>query len=83
MQGEAASADYAAASNFPDALAQIIREGGYSAKQVFNVDETGLFWKRMPGRTYIAKEERAAPGHKAAKERLTLLLEGMLQETAN
>ena len=76
VQGEAASADYAAASDFPGALAQIIREGEYSAKQVFNVDETGLFWKRMPGRTYIAKEEKAAPGHKAAKERLTLLLGG-------
>lgn len=76
VQGEAASADHAAASDFPDTLAEIIREGGYSAEQVFNVDETGLFWKRMPDRTYIAKEEKSAPGHKVAKERLTLLLGG-------
>ena len=76
VQGEAASADDKAASSFPDALAEIIREGGYSAEQVFNVDETGLFWKRMPNRTYIAKEEKSAPGHKAGKERLTLLLGG-------
>jgi len=76
VQGEAASADEKAASDFPDALAQIIKEGGYCAEQVFNVDETGLFWKRMPSRTYIAKEEKTAPGHKAGKERLTLLLGG-------
>jgi hypothetical protein len=30
----------------------------------------------MPHRTYLAKEEAAAPGHKAAKDRLTLLLGG-------
>jgi len=30
----------------------------------------------MPERTYISKEEKSAPGHKAAKDRLTLLLGG-------
>ena len=30
----------------------------------------------MPNHTYIAKEEKTAPGHKASKERLTLLLGG-------
>ena len=76
MQGEAASGDEKAASDFPRAVAEIIREGVYCAEQVFNVDETGLFWKRKPGRMYIDKEEMAAPDHKASKERLTLLLGG-------
>uniref|UniRef100_A0A3Q1EIV1 HTH CENPB-type domain-containing protein n=1 Tax=Acanthochromis polyacanthus TaxID=80966 RepID=A0A3Q1EIV1_9TELE len=74
VQREAASGDDKAGSDFPNALAEIIREGAYCARQVFNVDETGLFWKRMPACTYIAKEEEAAAGHKANKERLTLLL---------
>ena len=60
-------------SDFLHALAKIIMDGGYSAEQVFNVDETGLFWKRMPNCMYIAKEEKTMPGHKAGKERLTLL----------
>lgn len=30
----------------------------------------------MPDRTYISKEEKTIPGFKAAKDRLTLLLEG-------
>lgn len=58
----------------PSALAEAVREAGYCAEQVFNVDEKGLFWKRMPTRTCIAKEEKTAPGHKVSKERLTLLL---------
>ncbi|XP_064410189.1 tigger transposable element-derived protein 1-like [Latimeria chalumnae] len=33
----------------------------------------GLFWKRMPSRTYISREEKTAPGFKAAKDSLTLL----------
>ena len=74
--GEAASADHAAASEFPAKLKKMIEEGGYSPKQVYNIDETGLFWKRMPSRTYIAREEKTAPGFKAAKDRLTLLLGG-------
>ncbi|PVD24666.1 hypothetical protein C0Q70_15151 [Pomacea canaliculata] len=45
-QGEAASADEKAATEFPNELAKIIEECGYCAQQVFNVDETGLFWKR-------------------------------------
>ncbi|XP_066941105.1 tigger transposable element-derived protein 1-like [Macrobrachium rosenbergii] len=43
LQGEAASADGIAAESFSSGLAEIIREGGYTADQVFNVDETGLF----------------------------------------
>ncbi|GFW74879.1 hypothetical protein TNCV_2677491 [Trichonephila clavipes] len=49
---------------FPEKLAKIIEDGDYSADQVFNADETGLYWKRLPNRTYIAKDEKTASGHK-------------------
>lgn len=76
LTGESASADKEAADKFVRTFAEIVDAGNYSAHQIFNVDETGLFWKKMPERTYLAKEENVAPGHKAAKDRLTLLLGG-------
>ncbi|UYV68891.1 hypothetical protein LAZ67_6001499 [Cordylochernes scorpioides] len=72
--GEVASADEEAARKYPEKLAKIIKDGGYCAHQIFNADETGLFWKKMPTRTYIAKSEKNASGFKAAKDRVTLLL---------
>ena len=67
MKGEAASADEAASKEYPKILKGIIGKCGYEPEQVFNVDETGLYW-------YISKTEKSAPGYKMSKERLTLLL---------
>jgi hypothetical protein len=74
VQGEAASADTAAAEMYPAELEKIIEDDGYTKEQIFNVDETALYWKKMPARTFIAKEEKSMPVYKAAKDRLTLLL---------
>ncbi|XP_042205795.1 tigger transposable element-derived protein 1-like, partial [Homarus americanus] len=72
--GEAASADEASARAFPPTVKKLIQEEGYTLDQIFNLDETGLYWKRMPTRTYISKNEAHAPGFKAAKDRVTVLL---------
>ncbi|GFV81643.1 tigger transposable element-derived protein 1 [Trichonephila clavipes] len=74
ITGESATADEGAEKIFPEELAKIIEDGDYSADQVFNADETGLYWKKLPNRTYIAKDEKTASGHKASKDRVTLLL---------
>jgi hypothetical protein len=71
--GESASADFVAAESFPNELRKLIMDKGYLPEEVFNADETGLFWKRMPSRTYLTKSEKSAPGFKVAKDRLTLL----------
>lgn len=76
LSGEAASSDTEAAKQYPAELKKIIEDGGYVDDQIFNADETGLFWKKMPKRTYISKTEKKAPGFKAAKDRLTLLFCG-------
>ncbi|XP_053567651.1 tigger transposable element-derived protein 1-like [Bombina bombina] len=76
VQGEAAAADNEAAESYPSEFAKIIEDGGYSMDQIFNVDETGLFWKKMPARTFIARQEKSMPGYKPAKDRITLLLGG-------
>ncbi|XP_057569614.1 tigger transposable element-derived protein 1-like [Hippopotamus amphibius kiboko] len=61
---------------YPEILKSIIQEGEYTPQQVFNVDETGLYWKRMPERTFISVEEKAEPGFKSSEDRLMLLLGG-------
>ncbi|XP_023237133.1 Fanconi anemia group I protein-like [Centruroides sculpturatus] len=52
---------------------KLLKNEGYCLQQVFNADETGLFWKKMPNRTFIIKEEKTLLGHKPMKDRLTLL----------
>ena len=76
MTGETASADMQAADEFSTNLQAITECCNYLTQLVFNVDETGLFWKRMPSRTFIASEEKSASVFKAAKDRLTPLLGG-------
>ncbi|XP_065265437.1 tigger transposable element-derived protein 1-like [Emys orbicularis] len=76
ITGEAASANEEAAKAYPEQLKKIIEEKDYLPEQVFNADETGLFWKKMPNRTYISKSERQAPGFKAAKDCVIVLFCG-------
>ncbi|XP_064116376.1 tigger transposable element-derived protein 1-like [Macrobrachium nipponense] len=77
LYGEAASADQEAALRYvEDEFPKLIKEGGYILEQVFNMDETGLFWKRMPSRTFLYKDEVKKPGSKAHKDRVTLLMCG-------
>jgi hypothetical protein len=74
MLGEAGSAKTGDAEKFQETFQEMLDDGGYNANQVFNADETGLFWKKMPSRTYITKEQKKLPGKKVMKDRLTLLL---------
>jgi hypothetical protein len=43
-----------------------------TAKQIYNADETGLFWRCLPRRTLAAGDEDKAFGVKESKERLTV-----------
>ena len=47
--------DIEAAESYPEDLAKKVNEGGLNKQQIFNSDETALFWK-MPPKTFIAKK---------------------------
>ena len=58
LQGESASAGHRDVPGYIDDFSNIIEEGNFSPKQIFKCDETGLFCKRMPSRSYITEQER-------------------------
>uniref|UniRef100_A0A914C297 DDE-1 domain-containing protein n=1 Tax=Acrobeloides nanus TaxID=290746 RepID=A0A914C297_9BILA len=71
-QGEAAAVNLQVVETWQQTvLREILAK--YSADDVFNVDETGLFWRLMPNKTLAFKGDRCAGGKKS-KERVTVLV---------
>ena len=50
----------------------LLSDKGYLPFQLFNCENNGLFWKKMPKHTYITAEEKKLSGHKPKKHRPTL-----------
>jgi hypothetical protein len=71
MHGEASSA----AVNSPEIIGQMADKrllcAQYHPRDIFNMDETGLYWKRTPNRSLGTE---AGSGNKKAKDRITLAL---------
>ncbi|XP_068941605.1 tigger transposable element-derived protein 1-like [Petaurus breviceps papuanus] len=76
VSNETAGARAAGEPKYSQVLKSIIQKGGYTPHHVFNIGETGLYWKRMPEKTFLSVEENAARGLGSAKDRLMLLLGG-------
>jgi len=72
ISGEAASADIEATRVFTTEFKKIIEDSDFPPDLAFNVNGTGLYWKKLTSRTYISREEKSAPGFKASKDQLNL-----------
>lgn len=68
--------DREAAEKFCSEFQDIIQDGSYTHQQIFNVDETILYWKKLPSESFIAETEKSQQGYRASKDGLTLLLGG-------
>ena len=74
LSGEIRSADDTAANAYPAILKSIIEEDGYVDEQIYNADETGIYYKMLPDKTLAVKsDEHKKEGFKSIKDRLTLL----------
>ena len=73
ISGEKLSSDVAAVDEYTSKFAAEIRRQNFSPCQIFNADESGLFFKSTPTQTYVDKDARSAPGRKINKERVTFM----------
>jgi hypothetical protein len=60
--------------NFVSCLSNYIEEQSLLPCQVYNCDETGLFYKQIQKKTLVSRSEKNAPGRKSCKQRITLQL---------
>jgi len=70
ISGESGDLDINTVSLWMQSLPTLI--AGYDLSNVFNCDETGLFWRGIPDRTLALRSDECKGG-KLAKERLTVL----------
>ncbi|XP_059570207.1 tigger transposable element-derived protein 1-like isoform X1 [Alligator mississippiensis] len=68
---ERSSVNLTAAEEFRKRFSGMVQ--GYSPHQVFNASELGLFWKKMPIKTFTTLDQKAAPRVKPSKDRLVLM----------
>jgi hypothetical protein len=70
VSGEAGSVSPEDVGQFQEKLPSLLRD--YNPRDIFNADETGLFFRALPNKTYSLKGEKCSGG-KLAKERLSIL----------
>ena len=71
VSGESASVSQDVVDEWlSETLQQLLQ--GYSPQDIFNADETGLFWRLLPDKTFSFKGD--CHGGKKSKERISLLV---------
>ncbi|XP_049302053.1 jerky protein homolog-like [Bactrocera dorsalis] len=72
--GEILSSDKSGITPLIHNLRAKMDEMEISDMQLYNTDESGLFYRFLPDKTFVAANEKTAPGRKIAKDRITYML---------
>ena len=73
IQGEVLSSAGIETEPFKEDLATMMEENQLGPHQLYNADETALYWKLMPSKTLASAGEAQAPGFKKVKDRVSIL----------
>ena len=73
MTGESLSSDVAGAEKFKKDFKKFVLSEELTPDQVYNTDETGLFYRLLPSKTLASKVEDSAKGYKMNKDRLAAM----------
>uniref|UniRef100_A0A2I3GC45 JRK like n=1 Tax=Nomascus leucogenys TaxID=61853 RepID=A0A2I3GC45_NOMLE len=73
IRNERLNGDETAVEDFCNNFRDFIERENLQPEQIYNADETGLFWKCLPSRISIIKGKCTVPGHKSIEERVTIM----------
>ncbi|XP_025405713.1 jerky protein homolog-like [Sipha flava] len=73
ITGEKLSCDEASIEPFRNELQRVINENNLDLEQIYNADESGLFWRMLPEHTLTSSHEKNAPGRKMIKARIIFM----------
>lgn len=74
ISGEKLSSQPELVNPFIEKLRNKIEELKLTPELIYNADESGLYWKLLPDKTYVSDMEKTAPGRKISKQRITFLV---------
>ena len=74
VYGEAGSGDSGVVEPFRPKFQKLIKEEDLSLSQIYNADETCLFWRSLSTNTRTFKNEDKIPGKKLSKDKFSALL---------
>ncbi|KAI8441470.1 hypothetical protein MSG28_015064 [Choristoneura fumiferana] len=74
VTGEKLSSGTAAVAAFVEKFKKKVNDLSLIPDQVYNADESGLFWRVLPNKTYVYRKESEAPGRKVSKDELKQML---------
>ncbi|XP_069170795.1 jerky protein homolog-like [Procambarus clarkii] len=72
--GEKLSADESSVEPFKHKLREYIVANNIYSYQIYNADETGLYWRSLPEKTLAMRSEGCVPGRKVCKDRLSAMM---------